>query len=288
VDSISYFCNATLHMTRTIVSTLNLYITATTSNASSNLWHSRLGHASLPRVQLLASQGHLGSIDLKSFDCVSCHLGKQTHLFFNKSESLSSAPFDLVHYDIWGPTLVPSEGVSLFCYFFMIILVILGYIYYSITLNSLKFIKIFIKWYKPNFLIPSNFLRSNNAMEYNEKSFQKFLKQNRTLSYCSCHYTSQQNGRAKCKHCHILDTIRALLISASLLEHFWGEVALTAIYTINHVPSPTIHNQTLYEHLCGSTPNYSLLHIFRCICFVTLPWLGDHSKRFFIVTQIIN
>jgi hypothetical protein len=108
-------------------------------------------------------------------------------------------------------------------------------------------------------------------MEYNEKSFQKFLKRNRTLSHHSCPYTSQQNGCAERKHCHILDTVRALLISASLLESFWGEAALTAIYTINRVPSPTIHNQTPYEHLYGSTTNYSLLCIFGCIYFVTLP-----------------
>jgi hypothetical protein len=67
---------------------------------TSSLWHSRLGHASLPRVQLLASQGHLGSVNFQSFDCVSCRLGKQTHLSFNKSESFSPAPFDLVHSDI--------------------------------------------------------------------------------------------------------------------------------------------------------------------------------------------
>ena len=88
----------------------------------------------------------------------------------------------------------------------------------------------------------------DNAMEYNEKSFQKFLK---------------QNGRAEHKHCHILETItiRALLISASLPKRFWGEVALTAVYTINRVPSLTIHNQTPYERLYGSTPNYSLLRV---------------------------
>jgi hypothetical protein len=90
----------------------HLLAAVTTSNASSSLWHSPFGHASLPRVQLLASQGHLGSVDLKSFDCISCQLGKQTHLSFNKSESLSFAPFDLVHSDIWGPAPVPTEGGS--------------------------------------------------------------------------------------------------------------------------------------------------------------------------------
>jgi hypothetical protein len=86
------------------LSFLQIPSSTTTSMAAitvtSNLWHSRLGHASLSRVRLLASQGHLGSVNFQSFDYVSCHLGKQTHLSFNKSESFSSAPFDLVHYDI--------------------------------------------------------------------------------------------------------------------------------------------------------------------------------------------
>ena len=31
---------------------------------------------------------------------------------FNKSDSFSSAPFDLIHFDIWGPAPVPTEGGS--------------------------------------------------------------------------------------------------------------------------------------------------------------------------------
>ena len=39
--------------------------------------------------------------------------------------------------------------------------------------------------------------RSNNAQEYNDKSFLSFLDSNGTLPHRSCPYTSQQNGRAK-------------------------------------------------------------------------------------------
>ena len=67
----------------------------------------------------MASQGYLGSVNFQSFDCVSCRLGKQTHLSFNKSESFSSAPFDLVHYDIWGPAPIPTEGGSHYFVIFM-------------------------------------------------------------------------------------------------------------------------------------------------------------------------
>ena len=35
---------------------------ATTATPSPDLWHARLGHPSLSCLQLLASQGHLGSI----------------------------------------------------------------------------------------------------------------------------------------------------------------------------------------------------------------------------------
>ena len=49
---------------------------------------------------------------IQKFDCTSCHFGKQTKLPFNKSDSFSSALFDLIHYDIWGPAPIPTEGGS--------------------------------------------------------------------------------------------------------------------------------------------------------------------------------
>jgi hypothetical protein len=66
---------------------------AATTTLSLDLWHSRLGHASLSHLQLLASQGHLGSVSFHKFDCMSCQFGKQTKLSFNNSDSFSSTPF---------------------------------------------------------------------------------------------------------------------------------------------------------------------------------------------------
>ena len=39
--------------------------------------------------------------------------------------------------------------------------------------------------------------RSDNAQEYNDKSFLSFLDSHDTLPQRSCPYTSQQNGRAE-------------------------------------------------------------------------------------------
>uniref|UniRef100_A0A2N9IZP8 Integrase catalytic domain-containing protein n=1 Tax=Fagus sylvatica TaxID=28930 RepID=A0A2N9IZP8_FAGSY len=189
------------------------------ASASIELWHSRLGHVSLPRIQTLVSRGLLGSVSSSPFDCMPCQLGKQPALPFNNSESIASATFDLIHSDVWGPSPVPTTQYS-------------------------KAIKVF---------------RSDNAREYRQTDFSTILKHYGTIFHTSCAGTSQQNGRAERKLRHILDTVRALTNAASTPVSFWGEAALTAVYTINRCPSPVIQNTTPYERLFGTAPNYSLL-----------------------------
>ena len=89
-----------------------VFAAATTATSSLDLRHARLGHPSLSRLQLLAFQGHLGSIQFQKFNCAFCHFGKQTKLPFNKSDSFSSAPFVLIHFDIWDLAPVPTERGS--------------------------------------------------------------------------------------------------------------------------------------------------------------------------------
>uniref|UniRef100_A0A2N9I753 Integrase catalytic domain-containing protein n=1 Tax=Fagus sylvatica TaxID=28930 RepID=A0A2N9I753_FAGSY len=148
----------------------------------------------------------------------------------SSSESIASATFDLIHSDVWGPSPVPTTQYS-------------------------KVIKVF---------------RSDNAREYRQTDFSTILKHYGTIFHTSCAGTSQQNGRAERKLRHILDTIRALTNAASTPASFWGEAALTAVYSINRCLSPVIQNTTPYERLFGTAPNYSLLKVFGCVCFVLL------------------
>jgi GAG-pre-integrase domain len=67
------------------------------------LWHWRLGHASENVLHKL--------IPLKNFnnsDCDTCRFSKQTRLSFPLLNSKTSKSFELVHSDVWGPTLVVS------------------------------------------------------------------------------------------------------------------------------------------------------------------------------------
>ena len=98
-------------LSSTLVALVSVVAAATVSSIPFlALWHARLGHASSSQVQQLASKGLLGLVSTKNFDCISCQLGKQPALPFNTSESISIDIFDLIHFDVWGPSSVFSIG----------------------------------------------------------------------------------------------------------------------------------------------------------------------------------
>ena len=51
--------------------------------------------------------------------CSSCQLAKRHRLHFVLLESKAMKPFDLVHFDLWGPSSIPS--VIGICYFLLFI-----------------------------------------------------------------------------------------------------------------------------------------------------------------------
>ena len=66
--------------------------------------------------------------------------------------------------------------------------------------------------------------RSDNALEYTQYVFQVVLHSYGTVYHLTCPGTSQQNGRAKRKFRHILDTVHALILSAKVLAPFWAKL----------------------------------------------------------------
>jgi hypothetical protein len=241
------------------------------ASASIELWHSRLGHVSLPRIQTLVSKGLLGSVSSSPFDCMPCQLDKQPALPFNNSESIASATFDLIHSDVWGPSSIPTVGGSR--YFVIFVDDFSRYTWIYLMKNRSEVLTIyrdFAKMVQTQYSKAIKVFRSDNAREYRQTDFSTILKHYGTIFHTSCAGTSQQNGRAECKLHHILDTVRALTNVASTPASFWGEAALIAVYTINRCLSPVIQNTTPYEWLFDTTPNYSLLKVFGCVCFVLL------------------
>ena len=79
---------------------------------TSSIFLGRLGHLSGLILGSLISSGCLGHVKTIYFACVSCQLFEHHVLPFSNSDSISSAPFDLIYYDIWGPTPNDTMGGS--------------------------------------------------------------------------------------------------------------------------------------------------------------------------------
>ena len=103
---------STLYMTSSPRDT----ITVAEASSDTSLWHHRLGHISKKKMKMLMLKGKL--LELKSiyFDmCESCILGKQKNVSFLKtSRTLKVENLELVHTDLWGPSLVASLRGSMY------------------------------------------------------------------------------------------------------------------------------------------------------------------------------
>jgi hypothetical protein len=95
--------------------------------------------------------------------------------------------------------------------------------------------------------------------EYTSNKFCQLLALDGTIHQTSCTDTPEQNGVAKRKHRHIVETARSLLLSAFVPSEFWGEVVLTAISLINTIPSSHSSGLSPFEKLYGYVPDYFII-----------------------------
>ncbi|KAK4386066.1 Retrovirus-related Pol polyprotein from transposon RE1 [Sesamum angolense] len=104
------------------------------------------------------------------------------------------------------------------------------------------------------FSVNIRILRTDNALEFVQKSVSDFCNSKGVLHQTSCPYTSQQNGVAECKHRHLLDVARTIMTHMHVPKSYWGDVVLTACYLINRMPSTVLNGDTPYSCLFPDNP----------------------------------
>ncbi|OMO73430.1 Integrase, catalytic core [Corchorus capsularis] len=237
----------------------------------------------------LASSGKLRPVKEEHVDCTSCKLAKHHDLPFEVNDKTCLSAFDLVHTDVWRPSPYETMGGSKYFVVFVDDYSRYTYIYLIKARSQIpEIVSNLVAMVKTQFSRTINVLRMDIAMEYRETDLVKCLSEQGTVIQRSCPGTSEQNGRAERKHMHILHTIPALLIDSKCLERFWGEAALTAIYTINHIPTPTIGNICPYERLYGTAPNCVSLFVFILLTFNLMNITSLNLESVYVVFWVME
>lgn len=157
------------------------------------LWHLRLGHINLRRIQRLVVGGPLSSLAVEPFPvCESCLEGKMTNRPFKAKENRAKEVLELVHTDLCGPMNIQARGGYEYFVTFIDDYSRYGYIY-LLRRKSECFDK--FKEYKAETekrhgkCIKS--LRSDRGGEYLLGKFRKYLSENGITSQLTAPGTPQ-------------------------------------------------------------------------------------------------
>ena len=172
-----------------------------------SLWHHRLGHAPLSILR------HMDGISFVANDkvCVTCPMAKMFKLPFYQSNTTTTAVFELLHIDIWGPYRIPTYKNHRF---FLTLVDDFSRATWTYLLQhksqAINVLQQFCSYVQTQFAKTVNMVRSDNALEFTEGPCKDFFLAQGIIHQRSCVDRPQQNGIVERKHRHILEIARSL------------------------------------------------------------------------------
>jgi len=162
-----------------------------------DLWHFRLGHPGNKTIEQICIRFPYIHF-LNKIVCDICHYAKHHKLPFSHSSTTSTAVFDLIHVDIWGPmSIIYVHGHK----YFLSIVDDLSRHTWAFMMHSKaetkallqNFIAYVKNWYGKNIKV----IKSDNRPEFNCTNF---YNENGITHQRSCVETPQQNAVVERKH----------------------------------------------------------------------------------------
>ena len=179
--------------------------------------HCRMGYPSLSLLKKPYPQfSSLSSLNYESCQYAKLHC---VHLS-SRVNNRASAVFELVRSDVWGPCPVVSPTGFRYFVKFVDDYSRTTWLYLMKKCSEVfsHFHALCVEIYT-QFRVSVQNLRSDNVKEYMSEQFQSFILQNDILHQTSC-VDTPQNGVAKRKNRHLLETARTLLFQMHVLKHF--------------------------------------------------------------------
>ena len=239
-------------------------------------WHQRLGHPAYHILKQIFSKNKLdfSSSLSKLFSCNDCLSNKSHKLSFSQSTIVSSQPLETIFSDVWTSPILSTNG---FKYYVIFVDHFTRYIWFyplkkksEVKETFIRFKSIVEKYFDKTIKT----LYSDNGGEY--IALAHFLSTNGISHLTTPPHTPEHNGFSERRHLHIVETGLALLSHASLPLTYWPYALATTVYLINRMPTPTLNLSSPYEKIFSTTPNYSKLKIFGCLCY---PWLRPYTTN---------
>ncbi|GJT34438.1 putative ribonuclease H-like domain-containing protein [Tanacetum coccineum] len=209
--------------------------------------HRRMAHVNFKNMNKLAKHGLVNGLPSKLFtnehNCVACNKGKQHKASYKAITAVStiSAPLQLLHMDLFGPTSIRS----------------IDHKYYSLVVTDdfSRFTWVF-------------FLGTKDETYGILKDFITFIENQLTKKVKAIRC---DNG-TEFKNSNLIE-----LCGSKGIRRDYKAVS-TACYVLNRVLVTKPHNKTPYELVSGKVPNISHLKPFGCL--VTILNTSDHLGKF--------
>jgi hypothetical protein len=239
-------------------------------------WHRRLAHCSPLTIKEMIGGNLVDGLQISEDElrgkCEDCVLGRQTRRPFDGTTEKTLDPLELVAFDLWGPSRVPSEGGK--TYFMPIVDAGTSYKHgaYLSDKSDSSTIPAFDDFrVKAEAMTTYKIRRLRTDNAYKSVAWDEYCRKHGIIHEFTAPYSSAQNGLAERAIRTTVDDIRTLLHDSGLGHSYWAEAAAYSVDTRNLIPSRRHPGRIPLESFSGKRQNISHLRVFGAKCWAKIP-----------------
>nr|GEU82380.1 hypothetical protein [Tanacetum cinerariifolium] len=178
---------------------------------------------------------------------------------------------NLLHMDLCGPMRVASINGKKY-----ILVIVDEYSRYTWTLflrskdETPEVLKEFLMMIQRNLQALVINVRTDRGMEFINKTLYAFFEEEGIERQTFTARTPEQNSVVERRNRTLVEATRTMLSASKLLLFFWAEANATTCYTQNRSIIIPTHDKMAYHIINDRKPSIKHLHIFFCICYLTI------------------